>query len=197
MLYRYNIWGLLAIRMQHESAAQPFRAQSSVPYGHVNLSLAEEDGPRGDATVVVRHRDGNKEPSYTLCYFNENLVSLRAFGSIYTSLDQGSGLQGGISAGALIGYFIAKETAAAGGYDIATNAPHIAALLSTDFRDLELHIRDITHIKQVTDILGLPHRDSTPPVDVIEVQFWVKYTAANNDVVGLQISMRFSTPLAS
>ena len=163
--------------------------------GQVNLSLA---GPQegDDATVVVRHRDGNKEPSYTLCYFNENLVSLRAFGSIYTSLDQGSRVQGKISAGALIGYFIAKETAAAGGYDIATNAPHIAALLSTDFRDLELHIRDITHIKQVTDILGLPHRDSTPPVDVIEVQFWVKYAAANNDVVGRQISMRFSTLLS-
>ena len=167
------------------------KVQSSVPYGQVDLSLA---GPQGDATVVVRHRDGDKEPSYTICYFNERLISLRAFGSIYTSLDEGrSGLQGGISAGALIGYFIAKETAAAGGYDIATNAPHIAALLSTDFRGLELHIRDITHIKQVTDILGLPHRDSTPPVDVIEVQFWVKYTAANNDVVGRQISMRFST----
>jgi hypothetical protein len=144
--------------MPHESAAQLFCAQSSVPYEQVNLSPAEEDGPQGDATVVVRHRGGNKEPSYTLCYLNKNLVSLRAFGSIYTSLDQGSRLQGGISAG--------------------TN------FRGTNFRGLELHIRDITRIKQVTDIVGLLHRDSTPPVDVIEVKFWVKYTAANNDVVG-------------
>jgi hypothetical protein len=112
--------------------------------------------------------DKEEEKEYTLSYFNENHITITTVGMSFTSNGHGEMVRDGLSAGRVIGFYIAKES--------KTFMPETLYLHEEieRFKNLTIYVRNIRHLHPTPDMKGLSME--TLPIDVIEVEFGFTYS---------------------